>query len=522
MSSQSKSPNIPDLFGLLSSQLELKRLLPAALDISLELTGAERAYLIVHDRNEKLSIKSGRDRNKQNLSEAEFLGSSSIIQKVLENREALYLPELKNSEFASSDSIRTMNLQSAICIPLWRHPSNYQEQSSLLGILYIDSSSLSNPLLEYHLQSLRALGNHIAISIENSELFQELEVRNKELESKNQQIELLNHQLQQSLEAQAGTLAEMKNLLRETQRELVHVYGLGNIIGKSKAMLRVFKILEKIVETNVTVMISGESGTGKELIAKYIHYNGPRAEKPMVSVNCSAFSETLLESELFGHRKGAFTGANENKIGLFQLADNGTLFLDEVGDMSPEMQKKLLRTLQDGEVRPIGSKEFFKVDVRILAATNKNLKELVQQGKFREDLYYRLNVIHISLPSLRERREDIPLLIDYFTLKISEELKNRLKPLAEEVLKRFIEYEWPGNVRELENELRRIFVLESEYEWSKSKGAQDAQELTLTSVEKKAILKALETAHGNKRKAAKLLGIPRSTFYEKLSKYRIF
>lgn len=298
---------------------------------------------------------------------------------------------------------------------------------------------------------------------------------------------------------------------------------MGNIVGKSAPMLKLFKILEKVVVTHATVLIQGESGTGKELVAKYIHYNSPRKEKPLVSINCSAFSESLLESELFGHVKGAFTGATQDKTGLFQFADGGALFLDELGDMSLDMQKKLLRVLQDGEVRPVGSKETHRVDVRILAATNRDLKKLIEEGKFREDLYFRLNVIHLEIPPLRERPEDIPLLIDAFTHKISIELDKPLKPPAPKIIQQFLEYDWPGNIRELENELRRFFILESEYELThllQSKKDQGQEEYG--DFEKSSILKALDTASGNKSKAAELLGMPRRTFYRKLIKYHIY
>lgn len=492
-----------DLFRFLSvmnSHLRPDELLPAVLDLSISLSGADRGFILVYDSQGELSLKAARNNQKMKLSEEDFQGSTSIIRKALEEKQVVYVPKMEETEFSISESIRKWKLQSAICLPL-RHGTDRIE-----GVLYLDSSSASNLLLDQHLQLMQALANYVAISIAN--------VR-------------LNAELQKRVETQAGNIVEMKILLAETQRELGKVYGLGSIIGRSKPMLKVFKILEKVVRTNATVLILGESGTGKELIAKYIHYNGGRAEKPMVSVNCAAFNETLLESELFGHRKGAFTGATENKMGLFELSDGGTLFLDEVGDMSPEMQKKLLRVLQDGEVRPVGSKETKKVDVRIIAATNQDLKQMVQKGSFREDLYFRLNVIMIPLVSLRNRREDIPLLIDYFTNRISDELGKPLTPPGGEILKRFLEYDWPGNVRELENELRRVFILETEYELEQLQSAakeveEDDDEINLGAVEKKAILKALEATHGNKTKAAEMLGIPRRTFYKKLIKYNIY
>jgi DNA-binding NtrC family response regulator len=292
-------------------------------------------------------------------------------------------------------------------------------------------------------------------------------------------------------------------------------------------MLEVFKLLERVVPTDAPLLITGESGTGKELVAKYVHHNGPRRKKPMVSVNCSALSDALLENELFGHHKGAFTGAHDQKVGLFQLADGGSLFLDEVGDMSRDMQKKLLRVLENGEVRPIGSKDVHHVNVRIITATNQDLELLTRQGKFREDLFFRLNVIHVHLPPLRERREDIPILIQHFTCKISEELKRSVGELPTEILQRFLNCDWPGNVRQLANELRRVYILDSKYrpeqmvETLSAPSQENAVTEKLVSMERKVILKALEVTGGNKSRAASLLGIPRRTFYDKLNKYKL-
>lgn len=510
-----KVPEIPEFLAVLNSHLDLESLLPSALDLSLSLTGAERAFLMLHDEGTSLSIQCARNSNRKNLKAEDFSGSTSIVRSTLEKGEALFLPRVQeHAEFSSAESVRTFGIQSALCIPLRKfrgQPSNEE----FLGLLYLDSSFDADPLREDHLELMKALANHLSISIENASLF-------TEVQNQKQEIQNLNVKLQEKVEKQAGNIAEMRNLLAETQRELGSVYGLGNIVGKSSRMLRVFKMLEKVCRTSVTVLILGESGTGKELVARYIHYNGSRSEKPLVSVNCSAFSETLLESELFGHRKGAFTGAVENKTGLFELADGGTLFLDEVGDMNLEMQKKVLRVLEDGIVRPVGAKETIKVDVRIIAATNRNLREMVQKGEFREDLYYRLNVLTIEMPALKERREDIPLLVDFFVNRIADELKQPAKAIPDDAMKMFIEYDWPGNVRELQNELRRVMILESEYDHEQLKPAAEIDGIRMDDVEKRAILRAIEQANGNKSKAAELLGIPRSTFYVKLARYKIF
>jgi Nif-specific regulatory protein len=511
-------PEIPEFLAVLNSHLDLDDLLPASLDLSLSLTGAERAFLMLHDSENNLSIQCARNSRHRNLGAEEFSGSTSIVRRTLEKEDALFIPRVQqDQELSSAKSIMQYGIESALCIPLRRFRKE-KSPKAFLGLLYLDSSSKVAPLKEEHLQLMKALANHLSISIENASLF-------TEVQKQKEQIQNLNVKLQQKVEKQAGNLTEMRNLLAETQRELVQVYGLGNIVGKSQRMLRVFKLLEKVCPTSATVLVLGESGTGKELIARYVHYNGKRSEQPLVSVNCSAFNDTLLESELFGHRKGAFTGAVENKTGVFELADGGTLFLDEVGDMSLEMQKKVLRVLEDGLVRPVGAKETVKVDVRIVAATNRNLKELVQTGQFREDLYYRLNVLTIEVPPLRDRREDIPLLIDFFMNRIADELKQPVKPIPDSAMKMFLEYDWPGNVRELQNELRRVMILESEYnhEQLQSAGIENNEDgIRMDDVEKRAILRALEQANGNKSKAAELLGIPRSSFYVKLARYKIF
>jgi transcriptional regulator with GAF, ATPase, and Fis domain len=502
--------NSAQILQLLNSQLKLDRLMPALLDIVLELTAAERGFLMLYDSEGKLVTQSSRNSEKQDLNEETFQGSSSIVKKVADEKEALYIPSLpSNQDFGKTASVRAANLQSVICVPLFR-----PHQDSLLGILYIDSSASMRGLLKQeHLQLVQGLANHVAISIENAKLFAEVNEKGKEIEG-------LNRLLKKQVDQQAGKLVEMEILLEGTQRELGKRYGLGNLIGKSPAMQKVFSVLEKVVSTSATVLIQGESGTGKELVARYLHHHGPRSGKPMVSINCASFNDTLLESELFGHRKGAYTGADQNKTGLFQVANGGTLFLDEVGDMSLEMQKKLLRVLQSGEVRPVGSEDVFHVDVRIIAASNKNLRDLIQQSKFREDLFFRLNVIQVQLPPLRERYEDLQLLIDHFTKQISDELKRPLKPVSPKALEKFMEHSWPGNVRELENELRRYFILDSEYQFEQTPAVSAPENsLNLNVLEKNAILKAMDSAQGNKTKAAELLGLPLRTFYDRLKKY---
>ena len=250
------------------------------------------------------------------------------------------------------------------------------------------------------------------------------------------------------------------------RREFRKVHGMGNLVGKSQKMQELFKMIEVVSAANSTVLVTGESGTGKELVAKAIHVNSLCGEGPFVSVNCGAFTESLLESELFGYMKGSFTGATSNKKGLFEVADKGTIFLDEVGDTSMSMQVKLLRVLQEKTIRRVGGTEEIHVDVRVIAATNRDLTAMVAENQFREDLYYRIRVIPIHLPPLRHRRDDIPLLANHFLAKFNGVIGKNIQRLSEEALKKMETYEWPGNVRELENAMERAYILETSSELS--------------------------------------------------------
>jgi DNA-binding NtrC family response regulator len=311
-------------------------------------------------------------------------------------------------------------------------------------------------------------------------------------------------------------------------------YQFSQIIGKSPAMQRIFQIIERVAPTNTTVLISGRTGTGKELVARAIHFNSPRAKKTLVDINCGALPEQLVESELFGHVKGAFTGAGESKKGLFETAHGGTLFLDEVQALKPELQAKLLRALQERAIRRVGGRENIEVDVRVIAATNQDIAEAVKRGEFREDLYYRLNVVGIYLPELRERREDIPLLIDHFLKRHAEENHQEPRHFSNEALRLMMSYDWPGNVRELQNAVEHALAIgvgpaltiadlpmRMSGMVSKTGVAEPVGEgRTLDEVERRHILRILEETGGNHLRAAEILGIHRRTLYRKLEKYR--
>ncbi len=326
------------------------------------------------------------------------------------------------------------------------------------------------------------------------------------------------------------------------KKELQKKYRFNNIVGTSKAMRKVFDLIEKVADTDGTVLISGASGTGKELIATAIHYNSSRGDKAMVVINCGAIPEELLESELFGHEKGAFTGAYKHRTGRFEMANGGTFFLDEIGEMSPSLQVKLLRVLQEQKFEKVGGTKTIHVDVRIIAATNKNLTVSINNGKFREDLYYRLNVIPIKVPPLKQRKSDIPLLIDYFMQKFKSEKRNVLTGFSNEALEDMMEFDWPGNVRELENVIKRLTILcdheivqvsdlpehierktrsidldEEEDVLDKDLNLNDA----VKDYEKRLILDALEKSNWVKTKAAKMLNINRTTLVEKIKKQNL-
>lgn len=304
------------------------------------------------------------------------------------------------------------------------------------------------------------------------------------------------------------------------------------IIGKSEEILSVFVMIDKVADTDSTILICGESGTGKELVAKAIHYRSERINKPFVSINCGALPENLLESELFGHVKGSFTGAIKDKEGLFKVANGGTFFLDEVGETSPAIQVKLLRVLQEREIIPVGGTSPIKIDVRLIAATNADLERAVKEESFRADLYYRLNVIPIKIPPMRERRDDIPLLLDHF-LKGAMEKTGRVKTIAKDAMELLTNYDWPGNVRELENIVERAIILQDGDEihvedlpdkircrlYESRKIVMDKAQMTLEELEKEYLKSVLEETNWQKKKASAILGINASTLYRKIQRY---
>ena len=343
--------------------------------------------------------------------------------------------------------------------------------------------------------------------------------------------------INEELLAKVRVMLRIKDLHEELKREqdknilltqaLEKRYSFGNILGKNTRMEEIFELISDIANTDSTVLIQGESGTGKELIARAIHFNSHRKAKPFVVANCSAYSQNLLESELFGHEKGSFTGAIRRKIGRFEMANGGTIFLDEIGEVSPPTQILLLRVLQDHRFERVGGEETLEVDVRVIAATNKNLTDEMKKGTFREDLYYRLNVIPIFVPPLRERKDDIPLLASHFLQKFSRERGKEISNFLSEVMGIFLSHSWPGNVRELENVIEHAIIVAKQdrilprdlpqYLLQRPLPAQEFT--TLQDYEKNLIFRTLEETNWNKHKAAKRLNINRSTLYGKMKRY---
>ncbi len=507
----------------INSELDLRRLLSVIMDCAIELTNAERGFLLLKD-GESLKFEVARNITREEVANPENAVSQSIAERVMLTGEPLLAVNAQEDErLGAARSVETLGLRSVLCVPL-------RVRERTLGAIYLDNR-LHNSVFDVEDQrTLEGLRDQATIALENARLY-------RELQSQTERVERLNAELSATVLVQKGEIEEAARQLAQNQHVLEQKYNYKNLVGTSRRMQEVFRLLDKIIDSDVPILIQGESGTGKELVARAIHFNSARREARFVSENCAAMPETLLESELFGYTRGAFTGATRDRKGLFEFAHRGTLFLDEVGDMSGEMQKKLMRVLQEKEVRPVGGKETIPVDVRIVSASNRDLKELVARGIFREDLYFRLQVVTVELPPLRHRKEDIPLLVQHFVRTHSSGLKRPMPRLHPEVMARLVDYDWPGNVRELENEVLRMLTLGGEdigldvlspsvrerllqRAIDEREGVRNLAGLVET-VERDEIERALRLASGNKTKAAALLKISRFTLQRKLSKLGI-
>ena len=398
--------------------------------------------------------------------------SSTIAQQVLRDGVALLANDGVCEWTQASDSLISTGAHSVMCVPLLLPDRK-------LGVLYLDTTLERDQFNNDHLKLVAAISSIAAVAIENARRFEWLVTENQRLQS---------------------------------DVNIEH-----NMIGESEAMQRVYHFISKVAPTDATVLISGESGTGKELAARAIHRNSKRAQKSFMAVNCAALNESLLESELFGHEKGSFTGAFAQKKGRLEIADGGTVFLDEIGELTPALQVKLLRVLQEREFERVGGTVTIKVDLRVIAATNKNLEEAIEAGEFRQDLYYRLNVVSLEMPPLRDRREDIMLLANYFADKYGTQCNRKLKGFSPEARNWLTSYDWPGNVRELENAIERAVVLGTtdlilaedlpEALLEREGAAPAAYHNAVAQTKRQIILNAMDQAAGNFAEAAKLLGV---------------
>ncbi len=477
----------------LNSATDPEALLESILEMAMQAVDAERGMILLSGpTGSDFSVRLARNLEKETEADAEAFSRRIMAQAEL-GESVLALDAGHDDRFRDFKSVSLFRIRSLMCVPL-------RSRGRIAGTVYLDSRRQGKPFTQEDLRFVEAFADHAALALENARRCAELELENRRLK------------------AVAGERASY-----------------GKIVGRSPAMQKVFDLLERIAVSDAPILIQGESGTGKELVARALHFNGPRKEKIFVSENCAAIPESLLESELFGHVKGAFTGADRDRTGLFEQAHDGTLFLDEIGDMSQAMQARLLRVLQDGELRRVGGEHAIKVDVRLITATNKDLQAEVAAHRFREDLYYRLAVVPVQLPPLRERVGDVPFLAGHLLEQIASARSRATPRIETEILDAMERYPWPGNVRQLENVLRRVSLLagdspitrkiiESDADLARmflGKQASMGPLLSLVKTEEEQIRRALEASAGNRDRAARLLGISRATIYRKMREYTL-
>ncbi|MEO0480182.1 MAG: sigma 54-interacting transcriptional regulator [Planctomycetota bacterium] len=518
----------------LNGEPDLSRLLTRIVDAAIQLTGAERGFLIL-GQGEESTVEVARNFAREEVNSPEFAISRGIAQRVRESG----VPEQStdaqaDDRFRDMASVSDLRLRSVLCIPL-------RIRGEVEGVLYVDNRLQEQVFSDRELKLLLSLADHAGLALHNARQVRELRSKQSELEVALDRVAQLNGALEGRVKVQAAQIDDMRQELDATAPSGRFRHDYRSIVGQSRRMADVFRLLDKFIPAEDPVLVLGESGTGKELVARAIHRLGPRSKGAFVSENCAALPEALLESELFGYAKGAFTGAQAARKGLLVSASGGVLFLDEIGEMDTDLQKKLLRVLQEGEVRPLGSTQTVKVDVRLVTATNRNLEDMVREGEFREDLYYRLNVLPVQLPPLRERREDIPALVDRFLGEMQREgsLPSRAR-VSPEAMEAMVAHRWPGNVRELQNEIRRAAILaegvispehlsESVRSPRRSSGLEDdglvpAERGTtlpdmVRELEVREIEKAMQQSNGNKSRTAEMLGISRFALQRKLEKF---
>ncbi len=521
------------LIQALNEELDPERLLELIVESAIRATEAERGFLVLR-KGDHLDVRVARNFVGESVEGGNEKISKTIVLEVLGSGDGRLTVNAQSDErFKDLQSVEDLRLRSVLCVPL-------RVLSEIVGVLYLDNRLQQHAFSDEDRHLLQVLADISGVAIRNSRLVSDLRKKNEELLQAHEEVAALNARLTGRVKKQTAEIEEMREELDASRKILGLRHSYKMIIGESPAMQDVFRLLDRYVDSTDPVLILGDSGTGKELIARALHDQGPRSEGPFISENCAALPESLLESELFGYSRGAFTGATKDHDGLFVQAKGGTLFLDEVGDMSPDLQSKLLRVLQEKEVRPLGSSKTTPIDIRLVTATHRDLRQMVQEKSFREDLFYRLHVLPIQLPSLRQRTGDIPLLVSHLLRRCSLEAKipnPRINPQTLDILSA---YHWPGNVRELENEIRRALLLsegeilpEHLSEHIRNPGLNDLGNSPLPAergttlpilvqrLEESEIRRALVKAGGNKSKAASFLGISRFALQRKLEKYEI-
>jgi DNA-binding NtrC family response regulator len=497
---------ILELNRALATAADRRHLLTLLLDAAIGLFAAERGFIVLTDDDGgSFRIEAARSLDKENVRAPAGKVSSTVIQRCLQSRSGLFVDDAQEGDFAAAQSVADQRLRSVLTIPLLAG-------DRLLGCLYLDHRFQSGAFSEQDLPWFQAFADQAAIALHLHLLLEE----NKRFA---EQVAARNVELQRTVAEQAKEIATLAECSRREDLQFPY----EDIVGRSPALIRALRTLDRVVPGHFPVLLVGESGTGKELFARAIHSYGPRGAGPFVAVNVAAITPSLLESELFGHRRGAFTGADRDRNGLLQQAHGGVLFLDEITEMDLELQAKLLRFLEDGLVRPLGSERSEHVDLRIVAATNRTPQEEIARGRFRQDLYFRLAVITIELPPLRERRADIPELVRWFLQQAAAARGSAAsKTLSEACLEAMARRAWPGNLRQLRNEVFRVDALALGNEigaelLSVERVEPEPRALDLASLERWAIEEALRHSGGNKAEAARLLGISRGALYHKLA-----
>lgn len=523
-------------------EIDLAKLSSKVIAHAVELLRAERGFVILRDDAGDLVVRSSSNRG----GDAEHLQfSRSIAERVMDTREPISSVDARSdSRMQGYASVHAMLLESVACVPIM---GRYGEA---IGALYVETRRRPGKGFERDVPTLQLFADQVALALETARLVSENVQQNQELAKVNKQLRKAQSHLQELLGDRTEQLKRARQKLRHARHTLDSHFGYQGMVGTSATMRRCYSLIERVKDTDVPVLITGESGTGKEVAARAVHRGSRRSKGPFLGVNCGAIPEHLLESELFGHVRGAFTGADRDRKGLLREAEGGSVLLDEIGEMPHKMQAGLLRVLQERKVRPVGGAREEPVDCRFIFATHRNLRELMETGRFREDLYYRIHVVSLELPPLRERADDLPLLVDHFLGIFAARYKRERGTLTRDALRRLSRYHWPGNVRQLEHVLLNAWVLAESTEIDaadielpdelsapkttigkapsqlpnsdaevkpKSKGTLSEHRRT----EKERIIAALEACNWNRVKAAELSGIPRRTFYRRLREYNI-